>query len=84
MTNSLTTPADVTVVTADPKRPWKAIVAVLIPIAITVVQLVQSSLNDGAWTNEDTFNVILAVLGAVGVYLVPNPIVKAEERGNSL
>lgn len=57
----------------DPKRPWKAIVALLIPVAITVVQLVQSALNDGTWTNEDTFTVVLAALGAVGVYFVPNP-----------
>lgn len=71
-------------VVADPKRPWKAIVAILIPIAITVVQLVQSSLNDGSWTNEDTFNVVLAVLGAVAVYFVPNPIVVDTDRANGL
>jgi len=69
---------------ADPKRPWKAIVAVLIPIAITVVQLVQSSLYDGAWTNEDTFNVVLALLGALAVYFVPNPIVSDDQRANGL
>lgn len=57
----------------DPKRPWKAIVALCIPIAITVVQLLQSGLNDGSWTSEDTFTVVLAVLGAIGVYFVPNP-----------
>lgn len=67
----------------DPKRPWKAIVALLIPIAITVVQLVQSGLNDGSWTTEDTFTVVLAVLGAVGVYMVPNPKVGAN-RANGL
>lgn len=78
----LVTPEPTTVVVDDPKRPWKALVAVLIPIAITVVQLVQSGLNDGAWTSEDTFVVVLAVLGAVGVYLAPNP--KVVGRGNSL
>lgn len=75
-------PVNTTAVVDDPKRPWKAYVALLIPVAITVVQLVQSSLNDGAWTSEDTFTVILAVLGAVGVYLVPNP--KVQKFGNSL
>lgn len=73
----LITPAPTTVVEDDPRKPWKAIVALLIPVAITVVQLVQSNFNDGAWTSEDTFNVILAVLGALAVYLVPNPKVTA-------
>ena len=78
MATTLTTPAEVTTVEADPKKPWKAIAAILIPVAITVVQLVQSQIGDGAWTNEDTLNVVLAVLGALAVYLVPNPIVKAD------
>ena len=78
----LITPESTTTVVDDPKRPWKALVAILIPVAITVVQLVQSGLNDGAWTSEDTFVVVLAVLGAAGVYLAPNP--KVVERGNGL
>lgn len=85
MTNQIPTPASVTTVQADPKKPWKAIVAILIPIAITVVQLVQSNLYDGTWTTEDTFNVVLAVLGAVAVYFVPNPIVNSDtDRANGL
>ena len=81
MSTTLVTPQPTTEVADDPKKPWKAIVALLIPVAITVVQLVQSALNDGAWTSEDTFNVILAVLGAVAVYLVPNPKVDAKANG---
>lgn len=80
MANPIPAPTDVV---DDPKRPWKAIIAILIPVAITIVQLVQSSLNDGSWTNEDTFNVILAVLGAVAVYFVPNPKV-VDRRANGL
>lgn len=57
----------------DPKRPWKAIVALAIPILITALQLIQTQFNDGTWTSEDTWTVVIGVLGAVGVYLTPNP-----------
>lgn len=78
----LVTPEPTTIVVDDPKKPYKAIVAVLIPILITCVQLYQSQIGDGVWTTEDTTNVVLAVLGAVAVYVVPNPKVKG--FGNSL
>jgi hypothetical protein len=84
MTNQLTTPAAVTTVEADPKRPWKAAVAIAIPVAIAVAQAIASAYTDEQWDVNDTIVVVLALLGALGVYLVPNPIVKAEERGNSL
>ena len=62
-----------TAIVDDPKRPWKAVVALAIPVAIAVLQLVQTAVNDGTWTIEDTITVLIGALGAVAVYLVPNP-----------
>ena len=72
MTNIEPTPAPADVID-DPKRPWKAIVAVVLAVAIVAVQAIQTALNDQVWNTEDTMVVILAVLGALSVYLVPNP-----------
>jgi hypothetical protein len=69
----LVTPEPTTTVVDDPTKPYKAIAAVTIPIIITIIQLVQIQLGDDVWSRDDTINVILAALGAVVVYLVPNP-----------
>lgn len=74
----LLTPEPTTVVVDDPKRPYKAIVAVAIPVAVAAVQAIAAAYTDEQWDFNDTLVVILAVLGALGVYLVPNP--KAVER----
>ena len=67
---------------ADPARPYKAIAAAVIAVAITVVQAIQSQSADGQWTTEDTIVTILAFLGAVAVYLTSNPIVADSVDGN--
>jgi hypothetical protein len=51
---------------------WKAIIATLTAIAITVVQAVQAGSADGKWTTEDTLVTILAFLGAIAVYAKAN------------
>ena len=53
-------------------RYWKGILAAVTAIAVTVVQAIQASSSDGAWTKEDTIVVVLAFLGALSVYAVPN------------
>ena len=78
----LVTPEPTTTVVDDPKKPWKAVVAAVIAVALIAVPVVQTAFSDGVWSVQDTFTVILAVLGAVGVYFVPNP--KVVDRGNSL
>lgn len=54
-------------------KPYKAIVAAVIAVAIVVIQVVMTQVADGAWTLEDTFVSVLAFLGAVGVYFKENP-----------
>ena len=66
---------------ADPKRPYKAYVAVAVAVAITVTQVILELITDGqTWTTEDTIVTILAFLGAVSVYVVGNPIVPDPNR----
>jgi hypothetical protein len=50
----------------------KAIIAVVVAVLIAGAQAAMSALGDGNWTTEDTLVVILAILGAVGVYAIPN------------
>jgi uncharacterized membrane protein len=69
----LVTPEPTTNVVDDPKRPWKAVVAILIPVAVAVVQAIAAAYTDEQWDVNDTIVVVLALLGALGVYLVPNP-----------
>lgn len=84
MATTISTPAEVTTVEADPKRPVKAIVAIAIAVAVAVVQAVAAAYTDEVWNINDTIVVVLAGLGALGVYFAPNPIVKAEGRANGL
>jgi len=51
---------------------WKAIIATIAAVGITVVQAVQSSYADGSWTTEDTLVTVLAFLGALGVLAKAN------------
>lgn len=51
---------------------YKAVIAAACAIAITVVQVVISQQQDGAWTTEDTLVTLLAFLGALGVYFKAN------------
>lgn len=73
MSTTLPTPNQSTPVEDDPKRPWKAVVAIVLAVAITLVQVIQSQWGDGNWTREDTIVTVLAFLSALTVYLVPNP-----------
>ena len=41
-------------------------------MALVALPVVQTAMGDG-WDANDTITVILAVLGAVGVYFVDNP-----------
>jgi hypothetical protein len=50
----------------------KAIVAAVAAVIIAGIQAALSLLGDGTWTVEDTLVVILAIVGAVAVYAVPN------------
>ncbi len=84
MATTLPTPEAVTTVEADPKRPVKAAVALAIPIALAGLQAALNAYADAAWDLNDTLAVLIALAGAAGVYFAPNPIVKTEERGNSL
>lgn len=70
-------PTPVSNVVDDPKRPWKAIVALLVAVAIAVVQAAMSLIGDGNWTTEDTLVTVLAGLGVLGVYFTTNPKVTA-------
>lgn len=53
-------------------RYWKTVVAAVIAVAITMLQLVYSLQEDGVWSNEDTLVTAIAFLGAVGVYFKAN------------
>jgi len=46
----------------------KAVVAILIPVAIAL----NSALNGGDVTSKEIEDVVLAVVGAIGVWAVPN------------
>jgi len=50
----------------------KTWVAVIVAVLIAGLQTALSVLGDGIWTMEDTIVVLLAIVGAVGVYAVPN------------
>jgi type IV secretory pathway VirB2 component (pilin) len=50
----------------------KGIIAALIAVLIIAVQAFQAAAGDGAVDTNDWLTIALAVLGAVGVYLVPN------------
>jgi len=63
---------------ADPKKPWKALVPIVVGVLYAVVEAVQIATGDGAWDNDDTLAVIAAAITALGVYLVRNP--KVGER----
>ena len=80
MATTLSTPAPSTTVADDPKRPYKFIVAAIISVCLVALPVVQTALGDG-WSADDTITVILAVLGAVGVYFVENPKVDAKANG---
>lgn len=58
---------------ADPKKPWKALVPIVIGVLYAVIEAVQISLGDGSWDNDDWMAVIAAAITALGVYLVRNP-----------
>jgi len=84
MATTLTTPAAVTTVEADPKKPVKAVVALAIPIALAGLQAALNAYGDATWDLNDTLTVLIALVGAAAVYLAPNPIVKADEKANSV
>lgn len=54
-------------------KPYKAIVAGVIAVAIVLTQVIMTQIADGKWTLEDTLVSILAFLGTVGVYAKENP-----------
>ena len=66
---------------ADPKKPWKALVPIVLGVLYAVIEAVQIATGDGAWDNDDTMAVIAAAVTALGVYLVRNPRV-SERRSN--
>lgn len=59
-------------------RYWKAIIASLVPVALTASEAALIAFGDNKWTGEDTLKVTIAVLGAIGVYSKAN--VKPEEQ----
>lgn len=63
-------------VEADKKRPWKALVPIVIGVLYTVIEAIQVAYDDNAWDKNDTFTVVLLALSAVMAYFVPNPIVR--------
>jgi hypothetical protein len=71
MANPIPNPAPAVV--DDPKRPYKAIVAVVVAVLVIGIQAALSALGDGVWTTEDTLTTIVAVLGAIAVWATPNP-----------
>jgi hypothetical protein len=50
----------------------KALLAGLIAVLIVGLQAVQAASADGGLDTQDWLTIALAVLGAVGVYFVPN------------
>lgn len=68
---------------ADPKKPWKALVPVVVGILYAVIEAVQIQLGTGEWDNDDWIAVALALVSAIGVYLTRNPKV-SERRANGL
>ena len=65
------------VIVDDPKRPYKAWVAVAVAVLIAAATAAQTAFSDQSWDVADTITVILAALGALGVYFVENPKVAA-------
>jgi hypothetical protein len=66
------------VVVADPSKPWKALVPIVLGVVYAVWQAVAAAMGAGPWTTQDTVTVVGAAITALIVYLVPNPQVVKE------
>lgn len=69
-------PATTEVIEPDPKKPWKAVVAFAVPIAVALVTSLLPGSDGGSTITSNEWLTILAAGGltGAGVYVKKNPL----------